>query len=186
VSVFDTQSAGVYLTEKTDVAFRPLGLDLFDKLVKVCKAVRARVEAEQKAIATSLIGPLLQQVPEGTAVHQLLNKLTGLTKVEAVLALSRLQPEDAERLTTLEKSLVDLNTNDPIKVKQQLTNRLARVEALFLHLQAVERDLSDDAIAAVLAARTEGKRKSDAARKQKEATFEGLLTGTGTDYWKAL
>jgi hypothetical protein len=30
VSVFDTQSASVYLTEKTDVAFRPLGLDLFD------------------------------------------------------------------------------------------------------------------------------------------------------------
>lgn len=186
VSVFDTQSAGVYLTEKTDVAFRPLGLDLFDKLVKVCKAVRTRLEAEQKAIATSLIGPLFQQVPEGTAVNQLLNKLTSLTKVEAVHALSRLRPEDAELLTTLEKSLVDLNTNDPIKVKQQLTNRLARVKALLLHLQAVERDLSDDAIAAVLAARTEGKRKSDAARKQKEATFEGLLPGTGADYWKAL
>lgn len=58
VSVFDTQSAGVYLTEKTDVTFRPLDLDLFDKLVKVCKAVRARIEAEQKAIFTSTIGPL--------------------------------------------------------------------------------------------------------------------------------
>ena len=40
VSVFDAQSAGVYLTEKTDVAFRPFGLDLFDKLVKACKAIR--------------------------------------------------------------------------------------------------------------------------------------------------
>lgn len=35
VSVFDAQSAAVYLTEKTDVAFRPFGLDLFDKLVRV-------------------------------------------------------------------------------------------------------------------------------------------------------
>lgn len=186
VSVFDTQSAGVYLTEKTDVAFRPLGLDLFDKLVRACKAVRSRIEAEQKAIATSVIAPLLSQVPEGTAVHQFLNKLTGLTKVEAVHALSRLQPEDSERLTTLEKCLVDLNTNDPVKVKQQLANRLTRVKALILHLQSVERDLSDDAIAAVLAARTDGKRKRDAARKQKEATFEDLLPGTGTDHWKAM
>ena len=32
VSVFDRHSASVYLTEKTDVAFRPFGLDLFDKL----------------------------------------------------------------------------------------------------------------------------------------------------------
>ena len=31
VSVFDSHSAAVYLTEKTDVAFRPFGLDLFDK-----------------------------------------------------------------------------------------------------------------------------------------------------------
>ncbi len=186
VSVFDTQSAGVYLTEKTDVAFRPLGLDLFDKLVRACKAVRSRVELEQKAIATSLIVPLLQQIPEGTSVHQLLGKLTGLTKLEAVHALSRLLPEDAERLSNAEKSLLDLNANDPAKVKQQLSNRLGRVKALILHLQAVESELSDDAIAAVLAARTEGKRKSDAARKQKEATLEGLLPGTGTESWKAL
>ena len=40
VSVFDAQCAGVYLTERTDVAFRPFGLDLFDKLVKACKAAR--------------------------------------------------------------------------------------------------------------------------------------------------
>ena len=186
VSVFDTQSAGVYLTEKTDVAFRPLGLDLFDKLVKACKAVRVRLEAEQKALATSLTVPLLQQVPEGTAVHQLLSKLTGLTKIEVVHALSRLQPEDTERLATREKSIVDLNANDPVKVKQQLSSRLARVKSLLLHLQTVERELSDDAIAAVLAARTEGKRKSDAARKQKEATFEGMLPGTGAENWKAL
>lgn len=31
VSVFDTQSANVYLTERTNVAFRPFGLDVFDK-----------------------------------------------------------------------------------------------------------------------------------------------------------
>ena len=39
VSVFDTQCSAVYLTEKTDVAYYPLGLDLFDKLVKACQAV---------------------------------------------------------------------------------------------------------------------------------------------------
>ena len=34
VSVFDTRCAAVYLTEKTEVAFRPFGLDVFDKLVR--------------------------------------------------------------------------------------------------------------------------------------------------------
>ena len=56
VSVFDTHCAAVYLTEKTDVAFRPFGLDLFDKLVKACKAVRARLESEQRALVANALG----------------------------------------------------------------------------------------------------------------------------------
>lgn len=50
VSVFDTQCAAVYLTEKTDVAFRPFGLDLFDKLVKACKTVRAKTLEPKAAV----------------------------------------------------------------------------------------------------------------------------------------
>src|SRR5690606_13507115 len=53
VSVFDTQSAAIYLTEKTDVAFRPFGLDLFDKLVKACKVVRSNLESEQRTLNIS-------------------------------------------------------------------------------------------------------------------------------------
>ncbi|WP_454056107.1 hypothetical protein [Cupriavidus sp. Marseille-Q8015] len=82
---------------------------------------------------------------------------------------------------------MDLNANDPVKVRQQLTNRLGRVKGLLVHVQTVERELSDEAIAAVLDARTEGKRKSEAARRQKEATFvEGLLSGTGAEPWKEM
>jgi hypothetical protein len=62
VSVFDTQSASVYLTEKTDVAFRPFGLDLFDKLVQTCKAIRVRLEAEQRTLAVSTISALVSTV----------------------------------------------------------------------------------------------------------------------------
>jgi hypothetical protein len=62
VSVFDTQSASVYLREKTDVAFRPFGLDLFDKLVQACKQVRSRLETEQRSLGPSLITGLASQV----------------------------------------------------------------------------------------------------------------------------
>jgi len=55
VSVFDTQCAAVYLTEKTDVAFRPFGLDLFDKLVKACKGVRTKLESEQRALGSNAL-----------------------------------------------------------------------------------------------------------------------------------
>ena len=37
VSVFDHHCASVYVAERTDVAFRPMGLDLFDKLLMAAK-----------------------------------------------------------------------------------------------------------------------------------------------------
>lgn len=74
VSVFDAQCAAVYLTEKTDVAFRPFGLDLFDKLVKACKSVRSRLESEQRALnsgATKIFEPQEGTVCRKTACRTL-------------------------------------------------------------------------------------------------------------------
>ena len=57
VSVFDAQCAAIYLTEKTDVAFRPFGLDLFDKLVQACKAIRAILENAHVEVFSDLAAP---------------------------------------------------------------------------------------------------------------------------------
>lgn len=187
VSVFDTQCAAVYLTEKTDVAFRPFGLDLFDKLVKACKAVRAKLESEQRALGTNALATVQTTIPEGTAVAKFLANVSSLTKPEAVQALAQLSPEDEARLALLEKSLLDLQANDPEKLIRQLTVRAGRVQTLVRHLKEVEAALSDSALKAVFDARTEGRRKSEEAKRLREATFpQGLLQGTGTDAWTAL
>ena len=127
VSVFDTQCAAVYLTEKTDVAFRPFGLDLFDNLVKACKAVRAKLEGEQRALASNALTVVQAQIPEGTAVAKFLANISSLTKPDAVQALARLSAEEEAQLALLEKSLLDLQANDPEKLIRQLTLRAGRV-----------------------------------------------------------
>lgn len=187
VSVFDTQCAAVYLTEKTDVAFRPFGLDLFDKLVRACKAVRAKLESEQRVLSTNALAALQTTIPEGTAVAKFLANVSSLTKPEAVQLLAQLSPEDEARLAFLDKSLLDLQANDPEKLVRQLTVRAGRVQALVRHLKEVEAALSDSALKAVFDARTEGRRKSEEAKRLREATFpQGLMQGTGTDAWTAL
>lgn len=187
VSVFDTQCAAVYLTEKTDVAFRPFGLDLFDKLVRACKAVRAKLESEQRALGTNALVALQTKIPEGTAVAKFLANVSSLTKPEAVQVLAQLSPEDEARLAFLDKSLLDLQANDPEKLIRQLTVRAGRVQALIRHLKEVEAALSDSALKALFDARTEGRRKSEEAKRLREATFpQGLLQGTGADAWTAL
>lgn len=187
VSVFDTQCAAVYLTEKTDVAFRPFGLDLFDKLVQACKAVRTKLESEQRALATNALIALQATIPVGTAVAKLLAGISSLTKPEAVQALAQLLASEEARLALLEKSLLDLQANDPEKLIQQLTLRAGRVQALVRHLRGVEAALSDDAVKAILDARIEGRRKSTEAKRLRDATIpQGLLQGTGTDAWTSL
>jgi energy-coupling factor transporter ATP-binding protein EcfA2 len=187
VSVFDTQCAAVYLTEKTDVAFRPFGLDLFDKLVKACKTVRAKLEIEQRALTSNALTSVQAQVPEGTAVAKLLANISSLTNPESVQMLARLSAEEEEQLVLLEKSLLDLQANDPEKLIRQLTLRAGRVQALARHLKEVEAALSAQTVAAVFNARTKGRRKSEEARRLRDATFPAsMLAGTGSEPWTAL
>jgi len=187
VSVFDTQCAAVYLTEKTDVAFRPFGLDLFDKLVKACKAVRGRLEAEQRALASDALVTVKAEIPQGTAASNLLASISSLTKPEAVRELAHLSAEKEARLAFLEKSLLDLQANDPEKLIRQLTLRAGRVRSLARQLKDVETTLSAAAVTAVFDARAEGRRKNEEANRLREATFPaGLLAGTGSGPWKTL
>ncbi len=187
VSVFDTQSASVYLTEKTDVAFRPFGLDLFDRLVRACKAVKKNLENEQRTLYTSEIQSLLTTVPEGTAAASFISNITSLTKPESVEAISILNDEEKTRLELLEKSLKDLQTNDPQKLSQQLSLKAGRIRNLVKHLQLVESALSEDSVSDIFNVRKNGRSKSEEAKRLREATFpENLIEGTGSDQWKTL
>ena len=187
VSIFDMQCAAVYLNERTDVAFLPFGLDLFDKLVKACKAVRTRLESEQRALNTNNLAPIVAQIPAGTAAARLAGNINSLTKPEAVQAVTRLSPEEETRLGFLEKALQDLQANDPDKLIAQLNIRASRVRALGKHLSGVESALSDVEVAAVFDARKEGRRKSEEAKRLREATFpQSLLPGTGGEQWKTM
>src|SRR5207247_2832462 len=138
VSVFDTQCAAVYLTEKTDVAFRPFGLDLFDKLAKGCRAVRTRLEGEQRALAPSALATLQTQVPESTAVGKLLAGLSALTNPTTVQALAHVSPDENARLALLEKSLLDLQASDPEKLARQLASHDGMIRVLRQHPHTVE------------------------------------------------
>jgi DNA repair ATPase RecN len=187
VSIFDTQCAAVYLNERTDVAFLPFGLDLFDKLVKACRAVRTKLESEQRALNTNALASIVPQIPLGTAAAKLVGNVNSLTKPEAVRAITRLSPEEDARHAFLEKALQDLQANDPNKLIAQLNIRTSRVRALGEHLKGLESALSDAEVSAVFDARKEGRRKSEEAKRLREVTFPlSLLPGTGGEQWKAM
>ena len=187
VSVFDTRCASVYLMERTNVAFRPFGLDLFDKLVQASDAIREQLTREQRSLASNELAHLRERIPDGTAVAKLLANVNVLTTEEMVRELSRLSPADESRLALLERSLVDLQANDPEKRAQELVLRSRRVERLAAHVRVVETALSPVSVETLFAAREAGRRKLDEATRLRDAAFPaGILPGTGSSTWSSL
>lgn len=187
VSVFDTHCATVYLNDKTNVAFLPFGLDLFDKLVKACKVVRALLDADLRALNSNALTAIVATIPEGTAAARLVNGITALTKPEGVLAVTRLSDEEEKKRVFLELTLKDLQANDPEKFFKQLTVRAGRVRTLIEHLEALESGLGEKAATDLFNIRADGRRKNEEAKRLREATFpEGVLAGTGGDDWKVM
>ncbi len=187
VSVFDARAAAFYLTEKTDVAFRPFGLDLFDKLVRACNAIHRQLEDEQRSLASNDLAPLQTQIPEGTAVARLLTNVNVLTTPEMVRELSSLSSDENSRLDFLERALPDSKANDPEKLWRELNARAQRVEGLAEHARSIEASLSPASVNTVFALRNAHRRKFDEAERFRNVAFPtNVLPGTGRQLWSSL
>lgn len=182
VSVFDRHCEAVYTTQKTDVAFRPFGLDLFDKLAKACTAVRTQLEREQRALGTSAIAAL--DLSEGTAAAKLVAQLSSLTKPESVITLATLSEAEQQRLALREKQLADLQANDPVKAAQELSLRAGRLRTLAETLVGLDTALAESAVDSGFAARDQVRARQEQATALREQTFStDLLAGTGSHTW---
>lgn len=185
VSVFDRHCASVYVAEQTDVAFRPLGLDLFDKLSDACEAVRRVLERERKELEAAALQ--LPEVADGTKVHELLSHLTSLTNPEDVKQLSLLSDEENARIEELRRKLRDLHSEDPQKTARALEIRAKRIENVAEKVRTVAEMLSDPAIGRVFSARDRMSHARRAAEEMRRTTFEQQpLPNTGSDAWRAL
>lgn len=185
VSVFDHHCASVYVNRQTDVAFRPMGLDLFDKLSAACEAVKKILEKERNALEMQELK--FPGVDEGTAVHDLIANLTSLTDSAAVKRLAALTDCDERRRDEIRKRIRDLTSEDPQKTARAIELRVARAKMLVDRVTNTEVVLSDAKIEAFFAAleKTHGtKRVLETLQYQ---TFQDQpLSNTGSATWRTL
>lgn len=135
VSVFDAGCAPVYLRDKTDVAFRPFGLDIFDRLAALCGEVRNRLELEKARLGA--LTPILPAFAEGTTPRYLIDHLTPLTSLDDVRALATLSEKEGARLEELRAHQRDLLAADHKQRARELTLRAERVDLLSRHVSGL-------------------------------------------------
>lgn len=185
VSVFDRHCASVYVAEQTDVAYRPLGLDLFDKLSDSCESVRRVLEVERKEL--DMAATHLPEVAEGTKVYDLLTHLTSLTKPEEVRALGSLSEEEIAELEGLRKRLRELRSDDPHKAARVNEIRLKRLEDFGAKIGVIGHILDDAAVAEIFSSRDRAWSASQAAEAMRREAFGTQpLRNTGSEAWREL
>jgi energy-coupling factor transporter ATP-binding protein EcfA2 len=183
VSVFDAHCVPVYLRDKTDVAFRPFSLDVFDRLSAACTQVRVRLEAELSQLND--IPFAVPALPEGTRARQLIDNLTSLTSVETVTGMATLSKKEKTRLAELREQQRDAQVSDPKQRARELTQRADRIDALVAHLNRIDEVLNAGGVSKLQASIDSLRAAREALRVLRETTFTpDLLPGTGEDEWR--
>ena len=185
VSVFDHHCASVYVAKRTDVAFRPMGLDVFDKLSEACEAVKKLLEKERNELESQNFQ--FPDIAEETAVHDLVTNLTSLTDPASVKELAFLTDIEKTRSVEIRERIRDLRSADPQKMARAIELRANRAAILVTRVTNALKTLSDTAIEELFA----GTRKVSEAREvvstlQRETFREQPLANTGSDSWRAL
>jgi len=186
ISVFDAHCVPVYLGDKTDVAFRPFGLDVFDGLASVCAHVRRGLETELGSLSSSLFA-VPATIAVGTTARKFVDTLTALTKEAELTRLATLSDLETGQLRQLEEAVKDLAASDPKQRAREFLQKAARLETAAGHLELIAKTLGLEAIGALTGARARvvsAQAALDSLRKT--ALTADLLPETGSPEWRAL
>jgi len=185
VSVFDSQCVPVYLRDKTDVAFRPFGLDVFDRLSNVCTEVRNRLETESARLNATTPG--LPNLTEGTRARALVDNLTSLTKVDDLRALATLSKDEERRLHELQNRQRDLQGANPRQRAAELRLQAERLDLVIRHIVGLVEVLGDAGLATIKSVTDSLRIAREAlARLRETALTSDLLPGTGQEAWRRM
>lgn len=184
VSVFDADCAVVHLKGKTNVAFKPSGLDVPDALSAACKGLKTIFEAEKTQLeATRNAVFTTPPWSATTAVGKAGAKLTHATEIVAIERLAEVGEQERARLARLTEDL----SKDPATAAADQRLRADRVKHLLSSLAKVAAGTSDEALDALLALGTEATARRAAAEIAAGDLFgASALPDVGGETWRAL
>jgi len=190
ISVFDNQSAQVYIGKRNEPAYTPAGLDLLPKLAAVCGQVQSTHQEELARCNVILDNGLPEGIKQNTAVGKLLAGLAANTDLKKVQVLAGISTDEENALKKLKNKLAELRKANP-KIEAQAIEQFARrCTTLCQRMEQVDKLFGIDAMAAIHSKLDTYHSKQKAAKAAKERyAFDDdgqLLKGVGANVWKSL
>jgi len=184
VSVFDSRTANVHVSQTNDVAYTPLPLKILGALAQICQEIKGRLTGE--------IAALKRQTPVAIASPSC-RATTRVGKLMAALG-GNTDPADVEALATLtdlERIQLDqLNGDlaaDPTKTAARLLSLKAKLEGFASQLEGFAEATTDQAARALRQLMLAYGAARTAAAAASTALFaDEPLPNIGSEAWKAL
>lgn len=184
VCFFDSACAAVHVDGTNALAFTPFGLDVLQKLVKVCQALSISIErliaAQMCKKPASLVEP---KAVEGTAVRRLIDSIDKDARAEEFRKLSELSKTELSRLQELQEAL----GADPAARAREIRNAGGRLQRLQHITERVASSLSPKAVEETRIQFSDWIAKSKAAvTAAQEAFGDQPLSAVGDAAWEQL
>ncbi|MDP9838643.1 energy-coupling factor transporter ATP-binding protein EcfA2 [Neorhizobium huautlense] len=184
VSVFDRDCGAVHIQDKTEVAFRPFGLDIPDDLAAACTELKSRLQTEENQLK-ALRNPVFEKPTWGptTAVGRIMSGLKHNTKLEPLAALASMSDAEQARLQQLAEDLA----KSPVEAAAEQRQFADGVAKVLRFLKKVEEAFSNEALEALKALAVDARLKRTAATVAAEVAFrDAALPGVGAEVWRTL
>lgn len=184
VSSFDADCAAVHVNDPNTIDFTPFGLDLFSKLVSICKRVKAcigeRVTKLEQARSNTVANPVCH---EGTFVARKLQVLSANTDPRKLAEIGHIENKDVARIAEIEQIL----KSDPESKAKSLQTQANGLRRVLTELESVDKALNQQATQAF------ADLVQDAATKRSAAELHATqlvgstpLSSVGTSPWMEL
>lgn len=184
ISVFDASAAAVYVAEKTDIAYRPLGLDLLDKLAKVAERVHDLLKRERNQLQTQM--PRWPDLGAGTSAAAFLSRLTALTSAQDIDAASALTADEEAEIQRLRTLLAAMQDNPAARAKE-LRLKAERFRRLSNEAQALASLVGPESTSRLNSTLKEiSTARAVAVAVRTQAAEHAVLDGFGEDIWREM
>lgn len=185
ISFFDAACGDAYISNESEITYRPSALFVLDGLIQACDGVRAELDMllSKNAAESRSLPELHPDTPAG----EFLRTLSGTTTTDVLDAACALPPRVDDEVRRLEEEELRLRATDPSKERARLRGLASKYERVGEHLGQL-RELLSAAAATDLERKLARVRETTAAASAASAQSFNLepLSGIGSGTWRAL
>ena len=181
-SLYDTDSAHVYVNEENEVTYEPPLLKMFRLLVEVCERIDSSLAAEiDKQVSAK---PTIESALLSTTSSEWFNSITAETEEPEIASRCAWNEKLEEELRLLGQRLAEAN---PAEKAAALRKTKSHLQQLIVLLTRVQEEQSDQAFSKYLELKQDAERKRKVATIDANRVFENApLEGVGSDSWRLL